>query len=172
MRRLSCLAGLAMILGRQISTVNMLVAAKQMSCAINPSPVAAISFLVLAGNLMATAGISRGRVEFANSLVGDVQGGLLMTCVLTCMIFAAMSFSSVATRLVVGAILIAATIKHGNPRSRAAAPQAPGAELGLIIAPPAASSRPPGRQKWRWAKRWWLACWCTARSASATCAPS
>ena len=37
---------------------------------------------------------SRRLVEFAKSLVGGVQGGLPMTCVLTCMIFAAVSGSS------------------------------------------------------------------------------
>ena len=43
----------------------------------------------LIGNLMETGGISRRLVEFAKSLVGGIQGGLPMTCVLTCMIFAA-----------------------------------------------------------------------------------
>jgi C4-dicarboxylate transporter DctM subunit len=43
---------------------------------------------------METGGISRRLVDFAKSLVGGVQGGLPMTCVLTCMIFAAVSGSS------------------------------------------------------------------------------
>jgi TRAP-type C4-dicarboxylate transport system permease small subunit len=43
----------------------------------------------LIGNLMKTGGIARRLVEFSKSLVGGIQGGLPMTCVLTCMIFAA-----------------------------------------------------------------------------------
>jgi len=58
-----------------------------------------------------------------------------MTCVLTCMIFAAVSGSSVATTFAVGAILIPALIKHGYPTSYAAALQATSAELGVIIPP-------------------------------------
>jgi tripartite ATP-independent transporter DctM subunit len=67
--------------------------------------------------------------------VGGVQGGLPMTCVLTCMIFAAVSGSSVATTFAIGAILIPALIKHGYPTSYAAALQATSAELGVIIPP-------------------------------------
>ena len=89
--------GLAALVGIQITNVNMLVAAKEMFSSINKFPLAAIPFFILAGNLMETGGISRRLVEFAKSLVGGVQGGLPMTCVLTCMIFAAVSGSSVAT---------------------------------------------------------------------------
>jgi C4-dicarboxylate transporter DctM subunit len=96
---------------------------------------AAIPFFILAGNLMETGGISRRLVEFAKSLVGAVQGGLPMSCVLTCMIFAAVSGSSVAATFAIGAILISALIKHGYPTGYAAALQATSAELGVIIPP-------------------------------------
>ena len=75
----------------------MLISVKEMFNAINKFPLAAIPFFILAGNIMETGGISRRLVDFAKSLVGGVQGGLPMTCVLTCMIFAAISGSSVAT---------------------------------------------------------------------------
>ncbi len=127
--------GLAALVGIQIADVNMLVAVKEMFSAINKFPLAAIPFFILAGNLMETGGISRRLVEFAKSLVGGVQGGLPMTCVLTCMIFAAVSGSSVATTFAIGAILIPALIKHGYPTPYAAALQATAAELGVIIPP-------------------------------------
>jgi C4-dicarboxylate transporter, DctM subunit len=127
--------GLASIVGIQISNVNMLVSVKEMFSSINKFPLAAIPFFILAGNLMETGGISRRLVEFAKSIVGGVQGGLPMTCVLTCMIFAAVSGSSVATTFAIGAILIPALIKHGYPTQYAAALQATSAELGVIIPP-------------------------------------
>jgi C4-dicarboxylate transporter, DctM subunit len=127
--------GLASLAGIQISNLNMLVAVKEMFSSINKFPLAAIPFFILAGNLMETGGISRRLVEFAKSLVGGVQGGLPMTCVLTCMIFAAVSGSSVATTFAIGAILIPALIKHGYPVAYAAALQATSAELGVIIPP-------------------------------------
>jgi len=127
--------GLAAVFGIYVGNVNMLVTVKEMFSSINKFPLAAIPFFILAGNLMETGGISRRLVEFAKSLVGGVQGGLPMTCVLTCMIFAAVSGSSVATTFAVGAILIPALIKHGYPTTWAAALQATSAELGVIIPP-------------------------------------
>ena len=108
---------------------------KEMFSAIDKFPLAAIPFFILAGNLMETGGISRRLVEFAKSLVGGVQGGLPMTCVLTCMIFAAVSGSSVATTFAIGAILIPAMVRHGYPVGYAASVQATSAELGVVIPP-------------------------------------
>jgi tripartite ATP-independent transporter DctM subunit len=127
--------GLSSIIGIQIANANMLISVKEMFNSINKFPLAAIPFFILAGNLMETGGISRRLVEFAKSIVGGVQGGLPMTCVLTCMIFAAVSGSSVATTFAVGAILIPALIKHGYPKPWATALQATSAELGVIIPP-------------------------------------
>ncbi len=127
--------GLASIVGIQVVHAPMLISVKEMFNALNKFPLAAIPFFILAGNLMETGGISRRLVEFAKSIVGGVQGGLPMTCVLTCMIFAAVSGSSVATTFAIGAILIPALIKHGYPTSWAAALQATSAELGVIIPP-------------------------------------
>jgi C4-dicarboxylate transporter, DctM subunit len=127
--------GLSAIIGIQIGNANMLISVKEMFSSINKFPLAAIPFFILAGNIMETGGISRRLVEFAKSIVGGVQGGLPMTCVLTCMIFAAVSGSSVATTFAIGAILIPALIKHGYPTPFAAALQATAAELGVIIPP-------------------------------------
>ena len=127
--------GLASMLGIQANNAHMLISVKEMFNAINKFPLAAIPFFILAGNVMETGGISRRLVEFAKSIVGGVQGGLPMTCVLTCMIFAAVSGSSVATTFAIGTILIPALIKHGYPTTYAAALQATSAELGVIIPP-------------------------------------
>lgn len=127
--------GLASVIGVYSSNAPMLLAAKEIFTSINKFPLAAIPFFILAGNLMETGGISKRLVEFAKSIVGGVQGGLAATCVLTCMIFAAVSGSSVATTFAIGAILIPALVKHGYPLNFAAALQATSAELGVIIPP-------------------------------------
>ena len=127
--------GLASIVGMQASDAHMLISVKEMFNSINRFPLAAIPFFILAGNIMETGGISRRLVEFAKSIVGGVQGGLPMTCVLTCMIFGAVSGSSVATTFAIGTVLIPALIKHGYPVTYAAALQATSAELGVIIPP-------------------------------------
>ncbi len=127
--------GLASIVGAMDANLNLLTIVKEMFGAINKFPLAAIPFFILAGNLMESGGISQRLVEFAKSIVGGVQGGLAATCVLTCMIFAAVSGSSVATTFAIGAILIPALVKHGYPITWAAALQATSAELGVIIPP-------------------------------------
>lgn len=113
----------------------LLVVAQQIYVALDKFPLAAIPFFILAGNLMDVGGISRRLVEFARSVVGGVQGGLAATCVVTCMIFAAISGSSVATTFAIGSVMIPALLRAGYPVAFAAALQATAAELGVIIPP-------------------------------------
>ncbi len=128
--------GLASVLGVQFFTNSpMLVVAQQLFVSIDKFPLVAIPFFILSGNLMESGGISERLVHFARSLVGGVQGGLAMSCVITCMIFAAVSGSSVATTFAIGAILIPAMVRLGYPVPKAAALQATSAELGVIIPP-------------------------------------
>src|SRR5690554_882213 len=127
--------GLASLLGVAHEGMTWLVVAQQIYAALDKYPLVAVPFFILAGNLMEAGGISERMVEFAKSLVGGVQGGLAISCVLTCMTFAAVAGSSVATTFAVGAILIPAMVKHGYPRPFAASLQATAAELGVIIPP-------------------------------------
>lgn len=128
--------GWAGILGAATTDrLSLLVVAQQLYVTLDKYPLAAVPFFILAGNLMEAGGISQRLVEFAKSLVGGLQGGLAVSCVLTCMIFAAVSGSSVATTFAIGAVLIPALVKHGYPRPYAASLQATSAELGVIIPP-------------------------------------
>jgi len=127
---------LASVAGIQFfSNMPMLESARQLFVSIDKFPLVAIPFFILSGNLMQAGGISERLVNLARALVGGVQGGLAMSCVITCMIFAAVSGSSVATTFAIGAILIPAMVRLGYPVQRAAALQASSAELGVIIPP-------------------------------------
>ncbi|WP_304524994.1 TRAP transporter large permease [Halomonas sp. I5-271120] len=127
---------LASIIGIEFfSRLPLLLVPQQMFVGIDNFPLMAIPFFILAGNLMAAGGISRRLVDLAKAMVGGVQGGLAMTCVLTCMMFAAVSGSSVATTFAIGSILIPAMVKHYYPRPLAASIQASSAELGVLIPP-------------------------------------
>ncbi|WP_372612679.1 TRAP transporter large permease [Halomonas sp.] len=127
---------LASIIGIEFfSRLPLLMVPQQVFVGIDHFPLMAIPFFILAGNLMAAGGISRRLVDLAKSIVGGVQGGLAMSCVLTCMMFAAVSGSSVATTFAIGAILIPAMVRHGYPTPLAASIQASSAELGVLIPP-------------------------------------
>lgn len=117
------------------TSLPLLVVAQKLMTTLDSFPLMAVPFFILAGNLMEAAGISGRLVEFAKTMVGGVRGGLACSCVLTCMIFAAVSGSSVATTFAIGAIVIPAMTKHGYPTGFAAALQATSAELGVIIPP-------------------------------------
>lgn len=128
--------GLASIIGIEANgRLPLLLVAQRMFTGIDSFPLMAIPLFILAGNLMSAGGISHRLVELAKSLVGGIQGGLACTCVLTCMLFASVSGSSVATTFAIGAILIPAMVKHGYPKPLAASIQASSAELGVLIPP-------------------------------------
>jgi len=127
---------LAAIFGISLfSNLPLLIVPQKMFNSLDSFPLLAIPFFILAGNIMTYGGVSRRLVDFAKGMVGGIQGGLASSCVITCMIFAAISGSSVATTFAVGAILIPAMVKHNYPKPVAATIQAASAELGVIIPP-------------------------------------
>ncbi|MDT0682315.1 TRAP transporter large permease [Roseicyclus sp. F158] len=128
--------GLASVIGIEVQgSLPLLLVAQRMFTGLDSFPLMAIPLFILAGNLMSAGGISHRLVELAKSVVGGIQGGLAASCVLTCMLFASVSGSSVATTFAIGAILIPAMVKQGYPAPLAASVQASSAELGVLIPP-------------------------------------
>lgn len=128
--------GIAGVVGTVgFSSLPLIVVPQQAFIALDKFPLAAIPFFILAGNIMAAGGISSRLVDLVESLIGETRGGLPLTCILVCMIFAAVSGSSVATTYAIGAILIPAMVRQNYPVGFAASLQATSAELGVIIPP-------------------------------------
>ena len=128
--------GLASVVGIQLhDRLPMLLVAQRMFAGIDSFPLMAIPLFILAGNLMSAGGISQRLVDLAKAMVGGIQGGLACSCVLTCLMFASVSGSSVATTFAIGAILIPAMVRHAYPKPFAASIQASSAELGVLIPP-------------------------------------
>lgn len=128
--------GLAALVGTAVFTdLPLIVVPQQAFIALDKFPLAAIPFFILAGNIMAAGGISARIVDLADSVLGGTRSGLPMSCIVVCMIFAAVSGSSVATTFAVGAILIPVMLRQGYPVGFAASLQASSAELGVLIPP-------------------------------------
>ena len=128
--------GLAGLVGVTLfSNLPLIVLPQQAYIALDKFPLAAVPFFILAGNLMAAGGISRRLVDLVESVIGDTRGGLPATCIVVCMIFAAVSGSSVATTYAIGAILSPAMVAQRYPVGFASSLQATAAELGVIIPP-------------------------------------
>lgn len=113
----------------------MLIIAQQFIASVNSFPLMAIPFFILAGYLMQGGGISKRLVDFSNTLVGSMTGGLAMVAIVTSLFFAAISGSGAATTAAIGSILIPAMIAKGYSGSYAAANQAASGALGVIIPP-------------------------------------
>jgi tripartite ATP-independent transporter DctM subunit len=128
--------GLSAIVGIETEgRLPLLLIAQRMFVGLDSFPLMAIPLFILAGNLMSASGISLRLVNLAKACVGSIQGGLACSCVLTCLMFASVSGSSVATTFAIGSILIPAMVRHGYPRPFAASIQASSAELGVLIPP-------------------------------------
>lgn len=95
----------------------------------------AIPFFLLAGSFMTTGGVAKRLIDFANSCVGHIRGGLAIGSVLACMLFAALSGSSPATVAAVGSIAIAGMVRSGYPKGFAAGIVTNAGTLGILIPP-------------------------------------
>lgn len=95
----------------------------------------AIPFFILAGNFLTHGGVARRMIAFATSMVGHWHGGLALSGVMACALFAAVSGSSPATVVAIGSILVPAMIKQGYPKSFGAGVITTSGALGILIPP-------------------------------------
>jgi tripartite ATP-independent transporter DctM subunit len=102
---------------------------------LNNFPLLAVPFFLLVGFLMNETGISNRLINFSQSLVGHLRGGLAHVNVLVSMIIAGMSGVSSADTLGVGSVLIPAMTKEGYPKGFTVGVTAASSTLGNIIPP-------------------------------------
>jgi len=95
----------------------------------------AVPLFMFTGVIMEAGGISRRIIDFANALVGWMPGGLAAVTIVSAMFFAGISGSAAADTAAVGAVLIPAMKKSGYESDFAAAVQASGGSIGVIIPP-------------------------------------
>jgi tripartite ATP-independent transporter DctM subunit len=95
----------------------------------------AVPLFMYAGVIMEKGGISGRLINFANALTGWLPGGLAAVSIVSAMFFAGISGSAAADAAAVGAVLIPAMKRAGYPSDFAAAVQASGGSLGVVIPP-------------------------------------
>lgn len=128
--------GIATVITIAVFTpLSPMIIAQNTIAGVDSFPLLAIPFFMLAGNLMRSGGIARRLVDFFQSIIGHVTGGLGMVTIVVCMFFAAISGSAVATVSAVGAFMIPEMVKHGYSKSFAAAITAAAGTIGVIIPP-------------------------------------
>lgn len=84
---------------------------------------------------MQHGGISSRLVDFSKALLGHVRGGLSIVVLAVCMMFAALSGSSIATTAAIGGMLYPELVKEKYPEGYSAALPVAGGTLGIVIPP-------------------------------------
>ncbi|MGP1485754.1 MAG: TRAP transporter large permease [Campylobacter sp.] len=102
---------------------------------INKFSLMAIPMFILAGNLLSKGGSAKRIIDFAKSMVGHLPGGLPMSAIFACIIFAAVSGSSPATVVAIGSIMFAAIKDAGYPKEYAVGGITTAGSLGILIPP-------------------------------------
>ncbi|MEO8675324.1 MAG: TRAP transporter large permease subunit [Casimicrobiaceae bacterium] len=95
----------------------------------------AIPFFILAGNFLTHGGVARRMINFAAAMISHWHGGLGLAGVMACALFAAVSGSSPATVVAIGAILLPAMVKQGFPPRFGAGVITTSGALGILIPP-------------------------------------
>src|ERR1700704_1269463 len=95
----------------------------------------AIPLFILAGNFLTHGGVARRMIAFATSMIGHWYGGLGLAGVMAVALFAAISGSSPATVVAIGAIILPAMVQQGFPKRFGAGVIATSGALGILIPP-------------------------------------
>lgn len=107
------IGGATMVVLYFCTNLDMVITAQYCYSSINSFTIMAIPFFMLAGIIMSTGGIASRIVNFADSLVGFVTGGLGAVGTISCMFFGAISGSGMATVSAIGGMLIPEMEKKG-----------------------------------------------------------
>ncbi|MBI9077705.1 MAG: TRAP transporter large permease [Desulfatibacillum sp.] len=113
----------------------LMVVVQKMFGGVNSFPLMAVPLFMFTGVIMEKGGSSKRIIDFANALVGWMPGGLAAVTIVSAMFFAGISGSAAADAAAVGAVLIPAMKRSGYDSGFAAAVQASGGSIGVIIPP-------------------------------------
>ena len=118
-----------------MTTVPVEAVALKLFTGIEKFEIMAIPFFILAGNFLTHGGVASRMIDFATSMVGHWHGGLALGAVVACALFAAISGSSPATVVAIGAILMPAMVRQGYPKRFGAGVISTSGGLGILIPP-------------------------------------
>jgi len=94
-----------------------------------------VPLFIFAGSLMSESGIARYLLDFVDSFIGRMRGGLGVVATVTCAVIGAISGSGFTGVAAIGPILIPRMVEKGYPRGYATALITDSSILGLLIPP-------------------------------------
>ena len=132
-------AGLLTILASGLinpdDVIKPVVAVQRFFASVDSAALLAIPFFILAGDLMNKGGLAKRLINFAGLFVSKITGGMGMTAILACMLFAAISGSGIATAAAIGGVMASGFADHGYKKHYAAAIVGSASPIGIIIPP-------------------------------------
>lgn len=127
--------GLSGALGLWLLDFPPLIVIQRLSAGTESFVLLAIPFFILSGAIMESGGMSRRLVNFADSLVGFLPGGLANANIGASMVFGGISGSSVADTSAVGSVMIPQMERQGYSQVFSASVTAAASPIGMIIPP-------------------------------------
>lgn len=115
--------------------IKTVVIIQKLFAGIDQAALLAVPFFILAGDLMNKGGIAKRIVNMAASAVGNVHGGMGIVAIISCMFFAAISGSGIATAAAIGGVMYAGMMRAGYSKGFSAAIVAAASPIGIIIPP-------------------------------------
>ncbi|WP_319563121.1 TRAP transporter large permease [Marispirochaeta sp.] len=127
--------GLSTLLYLVIVDSNLIIIAQRMFAGADSFTLMAIPLFIFAGEIMNECGVTRRIINFAQSLVGFIAGGLAHVNIFASMLMAGISGSSTADVASIGNMVISSMEHAGYNRAYSAAVTAASATIGSIIPP-------------------------------------
>lgn len=115
--------------------VPLMVAPQRIFNGVNSVTLMGIPFFMLVGSIMERSGITQKLIDFANSLVGWLRGGLCYVGVLTGILMGGISGSAPADTAALSSIMVPSMERSGYPKEFSASLMASSGTLGIIIPP-------------------------------------
>ena len=95
----------------------------------------ALPLFILCGSVMTRGAIAQRLIDVIKAFTSPLPGGLAVTTILSCAVFAAISGSSPVTLLAIGTIMYPALLKEGYSKKFALGAVTSGGTLGIVIPP-------------------------------------
>lgn len=127
--------GLSALCACVISSANPLLIIQRVFATFETFPFQAIFLFTLMGSVLARTGVAEIIINFVESLIGHVYGGLGIITILSSACFGALTGSSPGTVAAIGSIMIPQMTKRGYPLDFATALVATSGILGQLIPP-------------------------------------
>lgn len=123
------------VLALYYPVVDPMLMIQQLIAGISPFSLLAVPMFILAADIMCTGQTAQRLLDFVDTFVGHIKGGMAITAAATCTIFGSISGSTQATLVAIGKPMMQPMRKNGYNESHIIALMMSSANIALLIPP-------------------------------------